>query len=185
MQAVLGIGSALQQPKLGSASAVAAQLAAQGRSSWRISMSLLLEAWALQMHLVHGIGNDVKLLEGVMDRLGVSYKQRESNAAEAGAGSSEAGLHAEPGHKRHTAKHGKTHRKHANKKHKRERSDSPDSDELLPRDYTDMREPAAGAEWELDGVLGASDRVTCRYPELADILVAHKLTCWSREIETR
>ena len=175
---------ALQAPELGSAAAVAAQLSAQRRSSWRVTMSLLLEAWALQMYLLRGAATDVSAVQGVMDRLGIEHRQCKRTAADRiesswvglldGAGQSD---------KRRKSKESKRHSKRSRRKHKRERSDSADSEELLLQDHAGM-EQAPELEWELDGVHGATGRFTCRYPALPDVLVAHALTRWSRHAKS-
>ena len=179
------IVSALQEPDSGSAPAAAVRLITEGRSSWRIAMRLLLEAWALQMHLLHGVGSDAKAVEGVMDRLGIAYRRCEPTRAgnadsEDGASSLTSGEHS---HHHRKAKHRKGHKKRSKGKHKRNRAASLDAEELLPLDNTSMLHQAA--EWELDGVLEPSGRVTCKYPELVDVLVAHTLTSWSRQLERR
>jgi len=148
-------------------------------------MRLLLEAWALQMHLLHGVGTDAKAVEGVMDRLGIAYRQckptRTENAdSEDGASSLSSGEHS---HYRRKAKHRKGHKKRSKRKHKRNRAASLDAEELLPLDNTSMLHQAA--EWEIAEGLEPSGRVTCKYPEVVDVLVARMLTSWSRQLERR
>ncbi len=150
-------------------------------------MRLLLEACALQMHLLHRVGNDAKALEGVMDRLGLAYRQSKPARAETadsddGASSLSAGDYS---HHRRKSKHRKGLKKRSKRKHKRNRASSLDAEELLPLDNISMLGQLQATGWELDGVLGANGRVTCKYPELVDVLVAHTLTSWSRQLERR
>ena len=176
--------AALQEPDAGSALAAAAQLITVGRSYWRITMRLLLEAWALQMHLLHGVGNDTIGLEAIMERLGITYRQCKLTRQRDADSDDGASSLSSAEHRRGKDKFKKSHKKRSKSKHKRKRAASLDVEELLPLDHTSMHDPQA-AEWELDGLLGASGRVTCKYPEVVDVLVAHTLTSWSRQLERR
>ena len=183
MQAVQSILRRLQEPGASTALAAAAQLVSQGSSSWRVSKSLLLEAWALQMYVLHVVGSDADALERVMEQVGMKYK-RHAAIATASIVISEAALSGRPeqSHSRLKRKLHSKHGKRLKKKRKRDQSDSSD-DELLPREYRDQQAQVPSVEWELQGLYGPV--VTCSYPHVADVVTAHALATWFREVQGR
>ena len=169
---------------MGTASAAAAQMAAQKQSSWRLSKALLLEAWALRMYVLHIAGSDAGAVERVMEQVGIIYQRHEVNAmASVDAGGIHAPVSEGQSHTWRKSKHHSKHSRRSKKKRKRGHSES-SSDELLPRDYTDRTALSPLVEWELEGLHGGG-RTTSSYPHVADVISIQALTGWVREVEGR
>ena len=155
--------------------------AARERSTRRLHMLLLMEAWSLRMHLIHTVRDDTGAMESIMRANGISFVRQDADALEnLGAEDNDlldVGVRHKRGHRR-KGKHRDRSKKHKRKRRELEIDSEDDGSGVGGDDKAHASN--SNALWHVPCVQGTSVAVGLNSSELSEALVEYALVFWTK-----